>query len=200
MQEDFYDFLSDEKLHIRTTGRNEKYADNHRYPYEPTSYTVLDRLIESGYIEENESVLDYGCGLGRVPIYLQHKLSGRAYGVELVEDFFYAAKNNVKAAKKDDVIKLINIDAGKYQVTEDVTSCFFFNPFSIEIMQSVMQQILNSFYDNPRQIRLFFYYPQAEYISYLMQVPEISFVDEIDCMDLFQKKDERNRIMVFEIA
>ena len=30
-------------------------------------------------------------------------------------------------------------------------------------------------------------------------VPELMFVDEIDCMDLFPKKDERERIMIFKM-
>ena len=46
---------------------------------------------------------------------------------------------------------------------------------------------------------LFFYYPSDEYIVYLMTVDELSFVDEIDCCDLFPGEDVRERIMVFEI-
>ena len=52
---------------------------------------------------------------------------------------------------------------------------------------------------SPRQIFLFFYYPQSEYIAYLMEVDALSFYDEIDCTDLFEEQDERNRIMIFEI-
>ncbi|MBQ7955764.1 MAG: hypothetical protein IJ282_08430 [Lachnospiraceae bacterium] len=46
---------------------------------------------------------------------------------------------------------------------------------------------------------LFFYYPDDEYISYLMAVDEVGFFDEIDCRDLFQGKNNRERIMVFAL-
>ena len=46
-------------------------------------------------------------------------------------------------------------------------------------------------------ILLFFYYPSDEYISYLMTVEELDFLDEIDCRDLFPGRDMRERIMVF---
>ena len=47
-------------------------------------------------------------------------------------------------------------------------------------------------------MQLFFYYPSDEYISYLMTVPELCFVDEIDCRDLFEGENIRERIVVFE--
>ena len=42
-----------------------------------------------------------------------------------------------------------------------------------------------------------FYYPSEEYISYLLTVDELEFYDEIDCGDLFEKKDSREQIMIF---
>lgn len=34
----------DKLLQIRTDGRDDKNADDYRYPYEPTPYCVLERL------------------------------------------------------------------------------------------------------------------------------------------------------------
>lgn len=45
----------------------------------------------------------------------------------------------------------------------------------------------------------FFYYPSDEYISYLMAIEELEFMDEIDCRDLFDGDDQRERIMIFQI-
>ena len=90
-------------------------------------------------------------------------------------------------------------NAETYQVPEDVDRCFFFNPFSVEILQKAMARILDSYYENPREMLLFFYYPSDEYISYLMTVGEITFYDEIDCRDLFDGDNPRERIMIFEL-
>jgi SAM-dependent methyltransferase len=100
MKADFEDYLIDAKLHIDTVGRNDSFSTDHLYPYEPTSYPVLDRLIESGYIADADQVLDYGCGKGRVPIYLNYKLGCRTIGVELVDGFFDDAVKNVEKYMK----------------------------------------------------------------------------------------------------
>ena len=52
----------------------------------------------------------------------------------------------------------------------------------------------------PPKMFLFFYYPSDEYISYLMTVDELAFLDEIDCRDLFDGENPRERIMIFEVA
>ena len=63
-----------------------------------------------------------------------------------------------------------------------------------------MARILESYYQNPRVIQLFFYYPSDEYISYLMTIDELMFVDEISCNDLFPGQDPRERIVIFEMS
>ena len=58
---------------------------------------------------------------------------------------------------------------------------------------------MDSFYEMPRNVLLFFYYPAEEYISCLMNMNELSFVEEIDCRDLFDGKDIREKIMILKI-
>lgn len=47
-------------LRIKTTGRDHSHADQYRYPYEPTPYSVLERLANSGMIGKKNVLLDYG--------------------------------------------------------------------------------------------------------------------------------------------
>ena len=75
----------------------------------------------------------------------------------------------------------------------------FFNPFSVELLRKVMARIIASYYEKPRELLLFFYYPSEEYVSYLMTVEELEFYDEIACGDLFEGKDSRERILIFMI-
>ena len=60
-----------------------------------------------------------------------------------------------------------------------------------------MARIIESYYEKLREVFLFFYYPSEEYISYLMTVGELEFYDEIDCSDLFEGNNLRERIMIF---
>lgn len=87
--------------------------------------------------------------------------------------------------------------AEEYRITNE--DCFyFFNPFSEKILRSVIHNIIASLYENPRKIRLFFYYPEDDYISLMMNLDEFICVDDINCMDLYSKKDVQERIVVFE--
>ena len=144
----------DKLLHIKTMGRDDSQSDQYRYPYEPTPYSVLQRLANTGLIRKNNMLLDYGCGKGRVDFFLSYQTRCRCLGVEYDE----------------------------------------------RIYEKVMARIMESYYEHPRQILCFFYYPSDEYLTYLMTVDEMMFTDEIDCSDLFGGNSERERIMIFEIG
>ena len=49
-------------------------------------------------------------------------------------------------------------------------------------------------------MKLFFYYPDDEYVAYLMSQDALMFVDEINCQDLYNEKDEREKILILEIT
>ncbi len=202
---DFYEYLKDADLGISTIGRVDKHSNDSKYPYEPTAYSVLDRLIGSGFISASDRVIDYGCGKGRVPIYLHDRIGCATIGIEVETDFYNDAVINLKdyAGMNREAVENINfihIRAQAYEVPEDVTACFFFNPFSSDILKNVIPQIVKSAERSPHRIRLFFYYPSSAYIAYLSSVDRLMFIDEIDCTDLFPEEDDsRNRIMVYEI-
>lgn len=88
--------------------------------------------------------------------------------------------------------------AQNYRVTEE-DLFYFFNPFSEVILQGVLQEIVGSWYENPRQMYLFFYYPKDEDVALLSMFDEIMFYDEIDCTDLYGGRDDREKILVYEI-
>lgn len=46
----------DKLLHIHTMGRDDSRSDQYRYPYEPTPYSVLERLANTGYIQKRKYV------------------------------------------------------------------------------------------------------------------------------------------------
>lgn len=188
----------DRLLRIRTSGRDDSHSDQYRYPYEPTPYPVLERLADSGYIRKGNTLLDYGCGKGRADFFLSWQTRCRSIGVEYDRRIYEKALENQKSAASSGRTAFEEADAEHFSVPENVDRIYFFNPFSIELLQKVMSRILESYYEIPREILLFFYYPSDEYISLLMTVDELTFLDEIGCGDLFEGRDERERIMIFE--
>ena len=188
----------DRLLQIRTSGRDDSHADQYRYPYEPTPYCVLERLADSGYLRKGNMLLDYGCGKGRVEFFLSWQTRCRSIGIEYDERIYEKAVENQKRAAAAGRVTFELVNAEQFQVPEEADRVYFFNPFSLEILQKVISRIIDSYYAAPREILLFFYYPSDEYISFLMTVDELTFSDEIDCGDLFQGKDSRERIIIFE--
>ena len=187
----------DKLLQIQTCGRDELGADEYHHPYEPTPYSVLERLAGSGLIGKDDVVLDYGCGKGRVGFFLSYRTKAKTIGIEYDERIYKSSLENRKTAKSKANFLLTR--AEEYEVPPEINRCYFFNPFSVEILHKVMARVCDSWYENPREIFLFFYYPADEYISYLMAVDELEFYDEIECDDLFAGNDPRERIMIFQL-
>ena len=194
------EFTWDKLLKIKTTGRDDSNSDQYRYPYEPTPYSVLERLANSGFIHKKDVVLDYGCGKGRVDFFLSYQTKASTIGIEYDERIYQRAIENQLSAVSKAKTEFVLARAEEYEVPSEVNCCYFFNPFSVELLRKVMARIAQSYYENPREILLFFYYPSEEYVSYLMTVDEIEFYDEIDCGDLFEKNDMRERIMIFQFV
>ena len=187
----------DTRLHIQTVGRDDSHADRHRHPYEPTPYCVLERLAASGLIGRGDTLLDYGCGKGRVDFFLAHQTGARAIGIEYDGHIYADALENRSRAPSKAEFVLTKAEA--YPVPEAVNRCYFFNPFSAEILRKVMARILASYYEAPRELLLFFYYPSDDYIAYLMTVDALEFYDEIQCGDLFDGSDPREQILIFSL-
>ena len=190
----------DKLLQIKTSGRDDSNSDQYHYPYEPTPYSVLERLANSGLIRKKDVVLDYGCGKGRVDFFLSYQTKANTIGIEYDERIYQSALENQKNGVSRAKAAFVLARAEEYEVPAEVNRCYFFNPFSVEILRKVMARILESYYEKPREMFLFFYYPSEEYISYLMTVDELEFYDEIPCGDLFGGNDARVRIMIFLLA
>ena len=189
----------DKLLKIKTSGRDDTKSDCFRYPYEPTPYAVLERLANSGFIRKQDVVLDYGCGKGRVGFFLAYQTRAHCIGVEYDERIIAVARENQNTAVSAGRVEILLGNAETFPVPQNVNKIFFFNPFSVEILQKAMARILESYYETSREMLLFFYFPSPEYISYLMTVDELSFYDEIDCSDLFEENKDREKIVIFQM-
>ena len=83
----------DKRLYIRTIGREDE--DNPHYsPYEPTPYSVLERLADSGFVKRCDHLLDYGCGKGRVAFYMASIVGCRVTGIDHSAKLIDIAKEN----------------------------------------------------------------------------------------------------------
>ena len=190
----------DKLLKIKTTGRDDTNADQYRFPYEPTPYSVLERLANSGYIRKKTVLIDYGCGKGRVSLFLSYQTRCRSIGVEYDDRIYADAEANRENGVSGRRTEFLKQGAEDFKVPSDADRMVFFNPFSVEILRKVIARVTESYYENPREIMMFFYYPSDEYMSFLMTVDELEFMDDIDCKDLFPGENPREKIVIFRMG
>lgn len=97
MKEKYYEEL----LNIKTTG-DQSWDETKKcyHPYEPTPYFALDKLFESYYINEKDSVIDFGCGKGRLNFYLNYNYNCNVLGIEMDENFYNQCMENKKSIWK----------------------------------------------------------------------------------------------------
>ena len=184
-------------LNIHTEGDDDGLSDLHHHRYEPTPYAILERLLDSGYLNHAKHLIDIGCGKGRIPIFFAQTLGISTTGIDFDENLIRIAQHNHNESKHRDNIQFICRPAEDYHFTNE-DAIYFFNPFSLKIFQKVLAHIINSYYENQRLIRLFFYYMDDDMLAYMMMQNEFMFVDEIDCEDLYEQEDHHEHIMIFE--
>jgi SAM-dependent methyltransferase len=131
-----------------------------QHPYIATGYREFNRIISGIVIKPGKDVfLDYGSGLGRVVVMAARYPFRKVIGVELSSEMTRLAKQNVahalpKLACTD--IELLVADAAEYDVPQDVTVVFFWNPFGSVTLGKVLDKVNASVNLAPRRVRILY--------------------------------------------
>ena len=188
----------DKLLRIKTSGRDDSNSDLTNFPYEPTPYSVLELLANSGYLSKNDVVIDYGSGKGRVDFYLAYYLKCHMIGVEYDNRLFQRAISNLKDAKSKSRVEFVLKNASEYEIPDNAKALYFFNPFNVSVLIDVINNLKESIKKNKRNVLLFFYYPSRKYLEYLNSEKDIKHIDDLDCKELFNN-DSREVISIYKI-
>lgn len=101
----------DQLLNITTTGKQKVYSvTSHYHRYEPTPYEALEGLFREYHLKQGDRVVDFGCGKGRISFYINHFYQNAVTGVEVNEDFYKDALNNLdlylKNIKRAEIVSI----------------------------------------------------------------------------------------------
>jgi SAM-dependent methyltransferase len=161
--------------------------------YVPTNYWNLRRAFRLlTNIGSDDVFLDFGSGLGRVVIFaaLFHKFR-RVIGMEVSEHLNAVARQNVERARprlRCQQVEIHTADVTRYDVPDDATVLYFFNPFVGKLLESCFAAIKASIRRNPRSVRLLCMYPrgfafgaQIERQQWLRREAQTDFPDGMQC-------------------
>jgi SAM-dependent methyltransferase len=200
MDEQYYEKL----LNIKTTGEQKVFNESMHYNrYEPTCYSALEALSKQYKFTAEDSIVDFGCGKGRLNFYLNYFFDSTVTGIEM-NNFFYKEaignkKNYYKANKnKKDNITLLNCFAEKYEINPFNNKFYFFNPFSVQIFAKVVKNILVSVEAYERKVDVILYYPSDDYIYFLEDSTPFQLTDEIKVPDLYNN-DPGHRFLIYRL-
>ena len=105
------------------------------------------------------------------------------------------AVENKENAVSGNKVDIFHEKAENFEIPPQTDRFYFFNPFSIEIFQKVISMIRCSWYEAPREILLFFYYPFDDYRRALASNDGLELLEMIDCRDL-EGDNEKEQIMI----
>lgn len=200
MKENYYEKL----LNINTKGNeNWNRTSIHNHPYEPTLYEALDTLFENYTLNKHDHVVDFGCGKGRLIFYINYYFKCFVNGIEMNEIYYNEALLNKskyiqKNKKMEDKINFYCNLAQNYSIDKKDNKFYFFNPFSVQIFMKVVENILESFENRPRDIDLIIYYPSDDYIQFLEYRTPFILEKEIIFEDLY-KNDLKEKFMIYTL-
>ena len=118
-------------------------------PYDPAPWRILWRSLERGSLQApGFTFVDVGCGKGKVLLSAVALAFNRIVGVEFSPLLCRIAERNIASARfvrrRCSAVQIICCDAVEYQVPEEPTIFFFYNPFSHEIMEIVLGNIVRA--------------------------------------------------------
>lgn len=143
--------------------------DGDRNLYKPLPWGTLSRILSKEDIGPNDVFLDIGAGKGRA-LFLAaaHYPFKRVIGVELSKDLSAVASANIAQVRHQLLcqdVEIVTSDILDYEVPDDVTVVFLYNPFHGELFASMVQKLLASVDRRARRVSVIYLNPtELEYL------------------------------------
>ena len=135
----------------------------HAELYQGANYYLLEKVFDHlQTIEANQSILDFGCGKGRVLTVAAYYGFSKITGVEFAKELCDVARKNIIPVQQKFPQKIFNVihaNAVDHKIENDTNVFFFFNPFDEVVMLAVAKNILQSLKENPREVYVVYLNP-----------------------------------------
>jgi SAM-dependent methyltransferase len=152
---------TDTSLEAACSGPGKPDAALHHEPCNPVLFAELVGHLPVGLADA--TLLDYGCGKGRVLLLAVERGCVRAVGVEISDGWCATARRNLAVSRRRRVgaaVEVVCADAAVFEVPDDVDVAFLFNPFGREVVRAAAQRISSSLSRAPRPFHVAYLYPR----------------------------------------
>lgn len=125
----------------------------------------LRRILPPREVTDHDVFVDFGSGMGRVVLQAARYPFRKVIGVEVSETLHSIARENIDRNRQRlrcPDTELVHADALDYELPDDVTVAFLYNPFRGEIFATVIERLLQSVERNPRPLRIIYVNPIEE--------------------------------------
>lgn len=140
-------------------------AKDERSPYKAAGWLSLRRILPAREVCERDVFIDFGSGMGRIVLQAGRYPFRRVIGVELSEELTQIARENLacnRSRLRCPDILLARADVLDYEIPDDVTIAFFYNPFTGSIFARVIKALIESVDRAPRTVRIIYVNPVEE--------------------------------------
>ncbi len=126
---------------------------------------TLRRILPPREVTNHDVFVDFGSGMDRVVLQAARYPFRKVIGVEISERLHRIARKNLVRNRRRlrcPDIELVHADVLDYELADDVTAAFLYNPFQGEIFPTVVARLLQSVERNPRPLRIIYVNPVEE--------------------------------------
>ncbi len=166
----------DKILNIETRGLRDWDKTGQYHRTESTPYLALKALVSEYKFNNDDKMIDYGAGKGRVSLFVHNKIGISITGVE-INEFTYkealanlASYKHINNIKQDKKVRFVKEYAENYKINDENTF-FFFNPFSSDIFKKVVDNIIDNANQYDKEVKIILYYPTKKYKDFLKTTP-----------------------------
>ncbi|MHC1560575.1 class I SAM-dependent methyltransferase [Actinomycetospora sp. C-140] len=136
---------------------------SHASRYEPVDARGLRKLLADLALPHDAVFCDYGCGKGRALLLAHEYGFQKVVGLEFSSKLTDVARANVRRYCRDAPerqVQVIDVDAADYELSDDETVLFFFNPFDGVVMAAALEKIKASLRRADRALWVLYFNPE----------------------------------------
>ena len=134
-----------------------------RVEYAPSSWFFLRRMMRGLSPTQQDVFVDFGSGKGRMVYMAAHRHAfKRVVGVEISEHLNLVAVQNIERSRRRlrcTDVQVVTCEATEFEIPDDLTYAFFFNPFVGDVFREVIDNICRSLDRRPRRLNLLYANP-----------------------------------------